>query len=183
MERLPATRDKFNAAFENTFGLLVSNACPPCETEYIPGTYVFQRSNALADISGFYRVFGLVISSSHSERPDHIVQELEFMAFLIGMECQAFDVAVTVRQQRLEICRAAQTRFLREHLSWWTPSFARLLSREEPGGYYEAAGLFLATLIPVDRALLGVEHAGQHAEPSPLERPEDCEGCEQCMPG
>ncbi len=178
LNRLPHTRDKLNEEFENTFGLLVSNACPPYETEYINSKYAFQRSNTLADVSGFYRAFGLTTSTTHPERPDHIVQELEFMAFLLGLERQAYSCDAAIRQQRLEVCREAQARFLREHLSWWAPAFARLLSHEDPGGFYDQAGVFLAALIPAERALLGVESTAQHTEPSPLERPEACEGCE-----
>ena len=55
---------------------------------------------------------------------------------------------------------------------------AKLLSRENAGGFYDAAGVFLAALIPAERALLGVDPDDWHAEPSPLEGPEACEGCE-----
>jgi TorA maturation chaperone TorD len=179
LARLPESWQQFNEKYENTFGLLVSNACPPYETEYINSKYAFQRSNTMADVSGFYFAFGLTTSVAHPERPDHIVQELEFMAFLIGMERQAAGGEdVTVRRQRLEVCRDAQTRFLREHLSWWAPVFAKLLSREDPDGFYAAAGAFLAALIPAERAWLRVELTERPAEPSTLERPEVCEGCE-----
>jgi len=178
LERLPDSNQAFNKEYENTFGLLVSNACPPYETEYIESKYDFQRSNRLADVNGFYHAFGLDLSATLPERSDHIVLELEFMAFLIGLERQADAGDATVRQQRLEVCRDAQTRFLREHLSWWSPVFARLLSHEKPGGFYDAACVFLTALIPAERALLDVQPTQQHTEPSSIERPESCEGCE-----
>ncbi len=67
---------------------------------------------------------------------------------------------------------------MKEHLAWWTPAFAKLLSREDRGGFYEATGIFLSALIPAERALLGVSVVSQPIVPTPLERPEACEGCE-----
>ena len=176
---LPDTYDEFNQHFENTFGLLVSNACPPYETEYIDSKFTFQRSHALADISGFYSAFGITPSKSHPERPDHIVQELEFMAFLIGLERQADAGDPLQRTERLAICQEAQVRFLREHLVWWVPAFAALLGREDAGGYYESAGKFLSALITADRSLLGIPGWSHRPTPSELEPPEACDGCGQ----
>jgi TorA maturation chaperone TorD len=178
LELRPRSARDHNAAYERTFGLLVSGDCPPYETEYIGGKFTFQRSNALADINGFYTAFGLAVSSRAPERPDHIVLELEFMASLIGLSRHALTTDVTHRRRRKDVCRAAQRRFLREHLAWWTPAFARLLSREHPNGFYAAVASFLAALIPAERALLNLPACSHELIPSPLETPEECAGCQ-----
>jgi TorA maturation chaperone TorD len=177
LQRLPATPQALNEQFESTFGLLVSAACPPYETEYINSKFSFQRSNTLADVSGFYRAFGLTPGDEHPERPDHVVLELEFMAQLIGLERLAAQRNDADAAEKAAVCRDAQKRFLQEHLAWWTTAFARLLSKENPGGFYEAAGAFLSALVPAERGLLGVVATTHGAAPSTLDPPEECEGC------
>jgi TorA maturation chaperone TorD len=178
LDLLPHYRQAFEAAYEGTFGLLVSNACPPYETEYVNNKFAFQRSNALADVSGFYKAFGLAISREHPERHDHIALELEYMAFLLGLERRAREGISPHRDEHLDVCRAAQARFLKEHLAWWVPAFTRLLACEDPGGFYEAVANFLGALIPAERALLGVVLQWTTASTSQEERPDECEGCQ-----
>jgi TorA maturation chaperone TorD len=167
----PTTIETLNAAYEQLFGLLVSGGCPPYETEYIDSKLSFQRSQALADIAGFYRAFGWSPASSHPERPDHIALELEFMGTLCGMELRAG------REEDRAVCRDAQAKFLSEHLVWWAPALAKLLIYEDASGFYGAAGRLLASLLPAHRALLGVAPHHRPASPSFVERPEECNGC------
>jgi len=178
LQRLPNSERALNTQYENTFGLLVSSNCPPYETEYINSKFAFQRSNSLADISGFYQAFGLTPSDGHPERPDHVVLELEFMASLLGLERHAADGDSERRKDRQQICRDAQARFLQEHLAWWVPAFVKLLGQVNQQAFYAAAGAFLVALIPTERAFLGVPSASQSVGPTTVERPEHCEGCE-----
>jgi TorA maturation chaperone TorD len=174
---LPDHAAELNSVYERTFGLLVSGNCPPYETEYIDSKFTFQRSQNLGDISGFYAAFGLAPSSSNPERHDHIVLELEFMASLLYLERRAADESHPVDGDTVAICRDAQRKFFAGHLAWWIPTFARLLSQSNPGGYYEAVGTFLSALIPAERALLGIEAPTGVFGPSNVERPEECDGC------
>lgn len=178
LDLLPASSEALNAEYERTFGLLVSSACPPYESEYIGSKFAFQRSNALADLNGFYHAFGLQVSEAYPERPDHIVLELEFMARLLALENAAWNVEPVPRVDAGQVCRDAQVRFLREHLAWWTPAFSRLLCQAEPGGYYAAVGAFLAALIPAERTLLGLPPASHNVRPSVAEAQELCDGCQ-----
>lgn len=78
-----------------------------------------QQSEELADIAGFYRAFGL--KAPEKERVDHLAVELEFMSFLALKE--AWAVCNGEPERALEV-RAAQTKFLADHLARWTPVFA-----------------------------------------------------------
>lgn len=169
--RLPASSEELNAEYERTFGLLVTAACPPYETEYIDGKLSFQRSAELADIAGFYRAFGMDAGADSPERPDHLTLELEFMAVLIDLECRA------TNDDQFQVSRKAQADFVRDHLSWWVPSFVRLLAKENPNGFLAVTGHFLCAFLPTERALLRVAPRLLPAQPSRLEQPEECAGC------
>lgn len=178
LQRLPESSETLNTEYENTFGLVVGSACPPYESEYIGSKFAFQRSNTLADINGFYQAFGLAIANGRAERPDHIALELEFMASLLGLERRAVIENLNDPEVIATICRDAQVRFLTEHLAWWVPAFAKLLARENEGGFYAAVALFLAALIPAERALLDVEIQSRPVTPSRVESPDACQGCQ-----
>lgn len=177
LAKLPASAELFNSEYEQTFGLLVSGNCPPYETEYINSKFTFQRSQGLADIAGFYRAFGLEPSTAHPERHDHLALELEFAAFLLGLERAAVESDDAGGLERSLICREALGRFLQEHVIWWVPTFARLLSKQDPGGFYDAVSQFLAALIAAERSLADISAPTGHVAPSAVERPEECAGC------
>src|SRR5262245_25659161 len=162
-DRLPKSAADLNDQYEATFGLLGGSKCPPYETEYVPSKLTFQRSNMLADIAGFYNAFGLATSSSNPDRPDDIAFRCEFLAQLIYLQWQATQDASSEAQSRVELCQQAVQRFLKEHFAWWVPAFAKVLARQDPGGFYDAVACFLAALVAAERALATVAPPQQAA--------------------
>jgi TorA maturation chaperone TorD len=109
---------------------------PLHETEYGEEA-LFQQPQQLGDIAGFYNAFGLTLNLSEHERVDHLGCECELLAFLARKEAHAREqndagmLKETLRGQRL---------FLKDHLGRFVPAFAKLLSRENPDGFYGALG-------------------------------------------
>jgi TorA maturation chaperone TorD len=178
LEYLPRSADEFNSIYEQTFGLLVSSPCPQYETEYIDSKFVFQRSNALADLNGFYTAFGLKVSDNRPERSDHIALELEFMAHLIRLERAAAEIDTPECSEHQLVSHNAQARFLREHLTWWVPAFSKLLRRVDPDGFYGAIGTFLGAWIAIERTRFGLPVFSKSAAPSEIEMSEMCDSCQ-----
>lgn len=117
------------------FGHSLSKECPPYETEY-GLSHLFQQSQAMADVAGFYAAFGLQLSPSFMDRLDHISVELEFMQFLALKEAHA--AAQGHPEDKLALCREAQRKFLADHLGQWAFSFLRRLRAKAPTGIYHS---------------------------------------------
>jgi TorA maturation chaperone TorD len=143
------------AGHRRLFGHTVAHGCPPYETEY-GGRHVFGQAQDLADIAGYYAAFGLQ-PAPHGERVDHLTCELEFLAILALKEA----AATAARQAgRVEVCRAAEASFLRDHLGRWLPALAGTALRQAPGaGHAVLLGLVARLVerraadlaVPVDR--------------------------------
>lgn len=139
--------------------------CSAHETEYASDP--FAKARQLADISGFYRAFGLETGDTRG-LPDFIATEFEFMSFITRKEAFA---AVQGWDHRAEICANAQRSFLEAHLGRWLPAFARELA--SMGGPFFRASAALAD------AFVAAEVAHCGARPTPITsrigRPEDAE--------
>jgi DMSO reductase family type II enzyme chaperone len=120
--------EPFLTAYLAAFGHAARGRCPLNEIEYgdIKADPLFQP-HRLADLAAFYRAFGLEVAEDADERQDHICLELEFMCVLAAKEAYALEHQLD--GEALSLGRAAQKRFLREHLGRWTPAFARRLAR------------------------------------------------------
>lgn len=137
------TLDYMQSEYSRIFGHSISTECPYYETEY-GKAHIFQQSQSLADVAGFYRAFGLERSETSKERIDHISTELEFMYFLIFKENYA---AHHNKKEESAICIDAQKKFIKDHLGAWVPLFVKLMGDKAGEGFYsgiaELTGLFL----------------------------------------
>lgn len=162
--------------FRAVFGHNLSPDCPPYETQYGKSD-VFRQTNALADLSGFYRAFGLELAEG-DRRPDHLPVELEFASLLCLKEALAVKNA---QEEKAAICRDARAKFLERHLASWLPAFAAAIERKNPSGCYAGLAKALAAFAAWDAASLGVEGDAPRPQEARREEPED--PCLSCFGG
>lgn len=186
---LPAERREI--AHQAVFGLVMTKLCPAYETEYCQWKDATHRAQEMADISGFYHAFGIGPNRAAPERLDHVALEVEFIALLLEKELRAMRSDDRAAAEHAGLCRDARQSFLRDHASWWMPTFGRLLEKR--------AGLLseqkpeiaedLRTLVGVAQVLcawVALERIAAQVEPSrrlisPSVAPqEDDQGCGTC---
>ncbi len=177
-------------AHQRAFGLLVSQQCPPYETEYCHWKDPTYRAHQLADIAGFYRAFGLEPDSGHPERHDHVSLELEFVAFLL----LKLEYAAAQDPSHASTCREALGAFVRDHVAWWMPTFGRCMERriEQLVADQESDRQALDALagvtqvmrawVAVARSISGVEPCRRIIAPQVDSQPigDECAACPSC---
>jgi TorA maturation chaperone TorD len=116
---------------------------PPYETTYLKPNVV-GHAGELADIAGFYRAFGFEVSK---ERPDHLLVELEFAAFLAAKEVAA---VVEQNDEAVEVVRSARCSFYKSHFGCWVGAYAAKLAATEGDVPYTKLVDVLASWIALD---------------------------------
>ena len=106
------------------------------------------RAGILEDLLRYYEFFDIKLSETDRDYPDHLVTELEFLAWLCHREAAA-------RQEGLDIepFRRASRDFLDRHLAAWLPEFCSKLERTKTA--YEKYGSMLRKLVEEHRRQLG----------------------------
>ncbi|QDV89517.1 Chlorate reductase assembly chaperone protein [Phycisphaerae bacterium RAS2] len=111
-------------AFDRVIGHTVRSECTPYELEY-RAAEIFQASQTLADLAGFYRAFGFEIAGPMSERPDHVTAQWEFVAIL------CMKAAFAPRDADRDCCVDALRSFLADHAATWMPAFHSRLRKAD----------------------------------------------------
>lgn len=152
------------------FSHIESSLCPPYETRY-GSSHLFQQTQELSDIAGFYRAFGLELSDDAKERTDYLAIELEFLQFLCFKEAYALEHH---GPEQVEVTRDAEAKFLREHLLRWAPSFARRLQTQTGDGFYRQCVTVMLAFLRAEAARWGCSPA-EEAALQPIDGlPEGC---------
>jgi DMSO reductase family type II enzyme chaperone len=136
------------AEHRRIFSHILSLDCPPCESVYTTRD-VFQQTQELSDIAGFFRAFGLELADR--ERPDHISVELEFMHFLTYKEAYA---VIHHGPSKARLCREVQRKFMQDHLGRWAFQFAKRLREKAGEGYFGCVASLVEALLSAEIAFL-----------------------------
>ncbi|MEE9529440.1 MAG: molecular chaperone TorD family protein [Syntrophobacteria bacterium] len=169
--------EKVCEEYVQIFGHVISAECPPYETSY-GEAHVFQQTQGMADIAGFYKAWGIDIATDAHDRLDHISAECEFMSFLL-LKLDYF--SAKGEKEAEKICLDSSKKFLKEHLGKWTPIFSALVMRKSSGGLYHKAVKFLKEFIEKEAEIFGVEPV-VYAEKELRSFASDDEQCSQCSP-
>lgn len=108
------------------------------------------RDGILEDLLRFYEFFDAKLSETDREFPDHLVTELEFLAWLCMQE-----QAAKQKGNDAEPFRCAARDFLSRHLAAWLPEFRRKLEATDTA--YAQYGAALAELVEAHHGRLGNE--------------------------
>ena len=185
--RLPEHLDDLQAAAEKStpealesdyiasFGHVVQSLCPLYEAEFGESDERLQQPHELADLSAFYRAFGLKLGNGVQERVDFLAVECEFMAFLCVKQAYAEEhgdaelAAVTVDAQR---------KFLHDHLGRWAPACARRIIDQSEAAFYRSLARFTLAYVIDDCRRLDVTPGSEHLKLRlPLKEADACQSC------
>lgn len=174
--KVSQSREELEGEYNRLFAHLGSTQCPPYETEY-GFDNIYQKTEAMADISGFYAAYGLEVSTAKADRPDFLGTELEFMSFLSLKEVYALEHN---EREHLETCRETQKKFLTDHLGRWVGVFAKILSQSTSNVFYAGLGSTVVCLVNHDVERYGltvqrIEKPGRAFAKPPM--PLQCDGC------
>jgi DMSO reductase family type II enzyme chaperone len=139
----------------------VGAAGPPCPL--YGGIWGGARMKTMEEAVRFYNHFGLTLSESPRELPDHLTTELEFLHFLAFHEAEALQCSGDPGPWR----RAARD-FVARHPGRWVPKLRAKLAEQDPVPFFRELVRQLERFLAHDaRRLVTLEGA---PPPTPLDR-------------
>lgn len=169
-----ATLRAWKNDYEKFLGHTVNSMAPAYELEY-GEAHSHREPQALADITAFYNAFGLKVAQYSHERADHVSIECEFMHYLLYKEAVAIEEGTP---EQVLVTREAAGNFLKIHLGYWLPSFAKRLGKISDG-LVKAVADFAFEFVSEDCRFLGVETGPPDLPVRTIQEKEDA-GCVSC---
>lgn len=121
----------------------ISTDIPLYESNYFSNN-IFKVSERLADISAFYKAFGLKVAEQTKEKLDHISIELEFLGYLTIKEIYA---QKEEKKEEYKISAKARKNFIKDHFGRWAPTFAQNLINRSPTTFYKEVGVLFRSFL------------------------------------
>ncbi|MGR3309332.1 MAG: TorD/DmsD family molecular chaperone [Candidatus Brocadiales bacterium] len=144
-----------NTEYSKRFGSYISSKeCPIYDTFY-GKLDIFQQTQELADITGFYRAFDLKHADDvKKDKLDHLSIELEFLHYLTYKEAYALE---NHGDEQLDICVSAEKKFMKSHLGRWIGHFALLVNKHSQEGFYANSANLLKDFVELEWKYLRVK--------------------------
>ncbi|MBI4614258.1 MAG: molecular chaperone TorD family protein [Planctomycetes bacterium] len=130
--------EDFESEYISTFD--ISPACPLYESSYARED--MSSRDLYEEIVRFYRHFDITLPASGRDYHDHLVAELEFMAFLSSKEADA-----RRRDGDAEPYQRAQRDFLERHLGRWVGVLHERVEQHTREQFYKGATGLLVNLV------------------------------------
>ncbi|MCP5004128.1 MAG: hypothetical protein GY941_09335 [Planctomycetes bacterium] len=178
--------DTLAQGYRATFGsATVAMDCPPYEM-YFSGSHIWQQTQDLADISGFYKAYGLEMDEGDSaNRWDHVAVELEFLHFMTYK--LAYAIENNHDKEEIELCLAGKKKFLMAHIGRWIYAFSTTVGKKSPLEFYRQVSKLANTFVHLEMERLEIDteevDASHGNEPDYLQRLEgkSAMACDSCM--
>jgi TorA maturation chaperone TorD len=158
----------------------------PYGTEWSGAAGEILQYHQLADLSGFYRAFGLELSRACDERVDHLAVELAFLQFLCLKEAHAEETGL---DGLAAAARAGQMKFLGEHVLPWACACGTRLRGLGADGFYGHAATLLEAFLRTERVRFALQEEEETVPvplPTRMTLEECCVSCDRastCLEG
>lgn len=119
--------DALAVEYTRLFDAGAADACCPL----YGGAYGGARMKTLEEVVRFYAHFGLTLSDTLRELPDHLATQLEFLHFLAFREAEAL-----ASGGHAGPWRRAQRDFVARHPGHWVPDLHRRVAQLNPPRFY-----------------------------------------------
>lgn len=135
-------QDELESEYISSFdlGFSPSLPCPLYESDYRSGE--LSRVEILEELLRFHEHFDIQLSDREKDYPDHLVAELEFMAFLAKKEADAIGGGKAPDPYRL-----AQRDFLERHLNRWVYQLHERVQKRLKEPFYQGASPFMVEFL------------------------------------